>query len=148
MNNLIQAAASNTVVDLSSMIVSQERSISLEIVADNAFIAWEMDLEAAQLIVSETTTKFFAAYFLPLKGFLDLILKNSGIPLDFPEAFEIMLMKRFQEMFVEKLCPKDVLSSFFNLLGVSSRSHSVYVCSSNATDDNGRCRAPSARYDR
>ena len=113
-NYLIQAAASNNVVDLSSMIVSRERSISLEIVAKNAFIAWEMDLEAAQLIVSETTTKFFAAYFLPLKDFLDLILKNSGIPLDFPEAFAIMLMKRFQEMFVDKICPKDVLPSFVN----------------------------------
>ena len=114
-DSLLKAAASNTVVDMSEMIVSKDGSISREIVAASAFISWEMELEAARLVVSETTTKFIATYFLSLKDFLNLILQNSRLPsfLDFPEAFEIMVMKRFQEIFADKACPRDVLPTFF-----------------------------------
>jgi hypothetical protein len=113
----LQASEIRSCVDLTVLteeIASQERSIPREIIANNAFIAWEGELEAAQLTVSPATIKFLATYFLPLDEFLRLILRNSLVPLDFPEAFEIKLVKRFQQIFATPQRPKDILSSFFD----------------------------------
>ncbi len=112
--NMLLKAESRTCVDLSMEIISQERSIPLEIIANNAFIAWEGELEAAQLTASPATIKFMATYFFPLNEFFELILRNSLVPLDFPEAFEVMLVKRFQQIFATPQCSKTVLPSFFD----------------------------------
>ena len=111
---LVNVADSQGVLDLSQEIVSQGECISYEIVANKVFIAWEEELEAARLIVSESTRKFLATYFLPLVNLFQMIIKNSVLPLDFPEAFEIILMKRLQEIFAVPLCPKHALPTFFS----------------------------------
>ena len=112
--SMLQASETRSCVDLTKEIASQERSIPREIIASNAFISWEGELEAAQLTVSPATIKFLATYFLSLDEFLRLICRNSLVPLDFPEAFEIMLVKRFQQIFETPQRPKDILPSFFD----------------------------------
>ncbi len=111
---MLQDSEARSYVDLTEEIISQDRSVPLEIIANNSFIAWEGELEAAQLTASPATIKFLATYFLPLDDFLQLIMKDSLVPLDFPEAFEVMLVKRFQQMFATPQCPKDILPSFFD----------------------------------
>ena len=112
--SLLSAAESKSMVDLTEEITSKGRSITLEIIANNVLIAWEGRLEAAQLVASPTIIDFMATIYYPFKQYLELITKFIDGPLNFPEAFEIMLMKRFQEMFASPSCPKDILPSFFD----------------------------------
>mmetsp|Transcript_42109 Transcript_42109/g.88040 ORF Transcript_42109/g.88040 Transcript_42109/m.88040 type:complete len:685 (+) Transcript_42109:3-2057(+) len=112
--SLLSAAESKSIVDLREEVTSKGRSITLEIIANNVLIAWEGRLEAAQLVASPTIINFMATSYYPFKQYLGLITKLLDGPLNFPEAFEIMLMKRFQEMFASPSCPKDILPSFFD----------------------------------
>ena len=86
----------------------------MEIIANNAFIAWEGELEDAQLTASRATIEFVATYFLPSDEFLLQLSTTLLVPLDFPEAFEVMLMKRFQQMFSTPQSPRKVMPSFFD----------------------------------
>ena len=112
--DLMNKAQAGEPVDLTKVVISQERSVPLEIIANHAYIAWDGELEAAQLTASPATTRFFATYFLPLDEFLQSMMKYLRAPLDFPEVFEIMLVKRFQQIFASPQCPRNVMPSFFD----------------------------------
>jgi hypothetical protein len=111
---LLSIAKAKTVIDLRQESTSQGRGTPLETIANNVLIAWEGTLEAAQLVASPTIIEFMAINYLSFREFLKMINRLLEGPVNFPEALEIMVMKRFQEMFAVPSSPKDVLPSFFD----------------------------------
>jgi hypothetical protein len=101
-------------VDLSARIQYDERSIPLEIIANNALIAWEGTLEKATLLPNRKVIRFFGSYLTVFREYLELLAKSRKLPLDYPHAFEVLLIKRFQEMFSAPGRPSDVLASFLD----------------------------------
>jgi hypothetical protein len=116
---LMGCAAKQVAVDLSQRVDYRGKFTPREIVVNNAFIAWEGTLESARLRVSPATIQLTATYFSSLKEYLVLIQNSLRLPLDFPDIFEVMIMKRFQNLFQDPMCPKNVLPEFFDtpLLG-------------------------------
>jgi hypothetical protein len=101
-------------VDLSARIQYDERSIPLEIIANNALIAWEGTLEKATLLPNRKVIQFFGSYLTVFREYLELLAKSRKLPLDYPDAFEVLLIKRWQEIFSAPGRPSDVLASFFD----------------------------------
>ncbi len=111
---LFSMAESKSVVNLMQEMTFQERSTPYDIIANNVLIAWEGKLEAANLVASPTIIEFMATYYLSFREYLKLINRLLDGPFNFSEAFEIILMKRLQEIFAGPSRPKDVLPSFFD----------------------------------
>ena len=125
---LLDLAEKNNSVDLTQQISKRRKSISLEIIATNALIAWEGELEAAQLVISPTLISTMATYFFPLMRYLIYLRSVLNGPLNFSEAFELMLMKRIQELFSQPSYPNGVLPSFFDSPKFGN-CHNLKVCS-------------------
>ena len=70
-------------------------------------------MNAALSEVSPETLDLVATYFSSLKEYLCLIVRSLTLSLDFADIFEVMLMKRFQELFQEAGRPSEVLPDFF-----------------------------------
>ncbi len=66
---LMRVAEAGTAVDLTEQIFSQGQKSTNEIIANHAFIAWEGELNAAKLTVSEPTKQYLARNFEPLSEF-------------------------------------------------------------------------------
>ena len=115
MNRIYAASESNQILDLSENIDVDGRKLPLEIIVINSFIAWDGNLEQARLFPSETFKNFMATYFMPFREYIQLIAQSirSGLIVDFGHAFELMIAKRFQEMFSMKIRPSKVSPSFF-----------------------------------
>jgi hypothetical protein len=64
---LLLAAEDESVVNLTQLSTFQGRSTPYEIIANNVLIAWEGELEAAQLLASLTIIKFMATNFLSFR---------------------------------------------------------------------------------
>ncbi len=77
-------------------------------------MTWEGTLNSARLEVSAEAIELIAAYFSPFKEYLNLIVRSLALSLDFAYIFEVILMKRFQEMFQEAGRPSEVLPNFFD----------------------------------
>ena len=116
-------------VDLSARIEYDERSLAREIIANNALIAWEGTLEKATLLPNQKVVQFFGSYFTFFREYVELLAKSRKLPLDYPDAFEVLLIKRFQEMFSAPRRPSDVLPSFFD--------SPVFGCCENLVFDDG-----------
>jgi hypothetical protein len=111
---LLDCAAKKATVDLTQGVSYQGKFTPRELIVNNAYIAWEGTLEAALLEVSPATTQLTATYFTSLKEYLQLVQKSLRLSLDFPDVFEVMLMKRFQNLFQDPKCPHHVLPEFFD----------------------------------
>ena len=126
---LLRDAEMQAPVDLSARIQYDERSIPREIVAYNAMIAWEGTLVKANLLPNKKVVQFFGSYFSGFREYLKLLAKSRKLPLDYPDAFEVLLIKRFQEIFSAPRRPSDVLPSFFET--------PVFGCCENLVIDDG-----------
>ena len=102
--SMLQDSEARRRVDLTTEIITGERSIPLEVIASNVLIAWEVVLEDARLTASRATIKFMATY-LPFDEFLRQLLRNLLLSLDFPEAFEVMQPHAHEEI------PADLFNS-------------------------------------
>ena len=116
MDRIFDAAESNQLLDLSENVGINGIHLPMEILVNNAFIAWDGNLEEARLFPSPPFKNFMASYFMPFRNYLQLISRSirSGLMLDFSRTFEIMVAKRFQEMFSRKQCPRNVLRPFLD----------------------------------
>ena len=111
---LLRDAEMQAPVDLSARIQYDERSIPHEIVANNAMIAWEGTLVKATLLPNKKVFQFFGSYFSGFREYLELLAKSRKLPLDYPDAFEVLLIKRFQEIFSGKFQLPDDQAMFFH----------------------------------
>jgi hypothetical protein len=116
-------------VDLSARIQCDNGSFPGEVIAYNAFIAWEGTLEKATLLPNKKVVQFFGSYFADFREYVGLLAKSRRLPLDYPDALEYLLIKRFQEMFSAPRRPSDVLPSFFDT--------PVFGCCENLVLDDG-----------
>jgi hypothetical protein len=116
-------------VDLSARIQCDEGIFPREVIACNAFIAWEGTLEKATLLPNKKVIQFFGSYFAVFREYVELLAKSRNLPLDYPDALEVLLIKRFQEMFSAPRRPSDVLPSFFDT--------PVFGCCENLVLDDG-----------
>ena len=126
---MLRDAEMQAPVDLSARIQYDERSLPREIIANNALIAWEGTLEKATLLPNKKVFQFFGSYFTVFLEYLELLAKSRKLPLDYPDAFEVLLIKRFQEIFSAPRRPSDVLPSFFDT--------PVFGCCENLVIDDG-----------
>jgi hypothetical protein len=113
-NFMLGRYALNDTVDLSEGVLSRGKFTPRELIVTNAFMAWEGTLDAARLEVSPETIDLIATYFSSFKEYLCLIMRSLTLSLDFADIFEVMLMKRFQQLFQEAKSPSEVLGDFFN----------------------------------
>jgi hypothetical protein len=102
-------------IDLSRCASVQGKSISYDEIAANALISWDGSINEATVYALPCVQAFLTSLLLPLNTFLaDLSKRPSSIPLNYPDAFELLLMKRFQEIFSTERIAKDALAGFFN----------------------------------
>uniref|UniRef100_A0A7S0M7J1 Uncharacterized protein n=1 Tax=Cryptomonas curvata TaxID=233186 RepID=A0A7S0M7J1_9CRYP len=112
--NILSKVAANQTVDLSEEVTYLGKATTLGNIVSNAFIAWDGTFTDARLSVSPDTIQLISTYVSSLKEYLTLIFRSLKLSLDFTDIFEVMLMKRFQELFQEARSPREVLPDFFD----------------------------------
>ena len=93
---------------------SGEKELIYAIVASNAFISWEGTLNEAKLFTHPFVKHALDALFLPFKKYLESIESASCVSIDYPNAFEWLCLKRFQELFTKKQQPRLIHPLFFS----------------------------------
>jgi hypothetical protein len=112
--DILSKVAANLPADLSAVVVYRGKVTPLGNIVNNALMAWDGAFTAARLSVSPDTIQLIATYFSSLKDYLTLIIRSLKLSLDFADIFEVMLMKRFQELFQEARRPSEALPDFFD----------------------------------
>jgi hypothetical protein len=101
--------------DLSEVVTVQGKSISLDEIAASAYIAWDGNIHQATLYAQPSVLSFLTSYVAPFEKIIQALqLCPEQIPLDFADAFELMLMKRFQQMFSTERSPREISKYFFD----------------------------------
>jgi hypothetical protein len=91
------------------------KSVSYDEIASNSLIAWEGTLKNATVYALPSVKAFLASFLVPFDEFVkDLNQRPERIPLNYPDAFELLLMKRFQQMFSQECNQKEVMEPFFD----------------------------------
>ena len=113
---LLEKMRNHEPVNLLSMIRKGKRSVCLEIICNSALIGWAGTKNEAVLFAPPSVVEFLIGLYMPFRKFLGVITSSLelGTPLNFPNVFELMLVKRFQEIFSSKRCPREVLPAFFS----------------------------------
>ncbi len=112
---LLRNAIDGTEQDMSTKITLGGKSISYDEIASNSLMAWEGTLKNATVYALPSVKAFLASLLMPFDEFVkDLNQCPESIPLNYPDAFELLLMKRFQQIFIRECNPKDVMEPFFN----------------------------------
>jgi hypothetical protein len=101
-------------VNLLTTVWEGKKARSLDVICNNALIAWAGSKQAATLFAPPCVVAFLTNVCQPFQKFIQLLNRQREIPLDFSNVFELMLVKRFQELFSVHRCPRIVLPSFFN----------------------------------
>jgi AraC-like DNA-binding protein len=112
---LLRTAIDCKELDMSKNITLGGKSISYDEIASNSLMAWEGTLKKATVYALPSVKAFLASLLMPFDEFVkDLNQRPESIPLNYPDAFELLLMKRFQQMFSQECEPKDVMEPFFD----------------------------------
>uniref|UniRef100_A0A7S0MLL1 Uncharacterized protein n=2 Tax=Cryptomonas curvata TaxID=233186 RepID=A0A7S0MLL1_9CRYP len=113
---LLRNAVDGNPVDMTTNItLGGGKSISYDQIASNSLISWEGTLEDATVYALPSVKAFLASLLMPFEEFVkDLSQCPESIPLNYPDAFELLLMKRFQQMFAQECNPMDVMQPFFD----------------------------------
>ncbi|KAI8822342.1 hypothetical protein BJ741DRAFT_715371 [Chytriomyces cf. hyalinus JEL632] len=91
-----------------------KKSVTLDNIASNSFIAWEGTVLKAKLYVHPTVKMYMEDYFMPFREYLKHIGNMTRVTIDFPTVFEWMFLKRFQEIFFQAPNePRLALPAFF-----------------------------------
>ncbi|KAJ3342971.1 hypothetical protein HDU83_005867 [Entophlyctis luteolus] len=113
--NLLQHVESGLPVDLAETIADPGgKTVTLDNIATNSFFGWEGTLMKARLYVHPIVKEYVENYVLPFREYLKHIGNVAGESIDYPNVFEWMFLRRFQEIFSKE--PKDprlVLPAFF-----------------------------------
>ncbi|KAJ3209671.1 hypothetical protein HDU82_000356 [Entophlyctis luteolus] len=113
--NLLEHVESGKPVDLTKTIVDPGgKTVTRDNIATNAFFAWEGTLTNARLYVHPIVKAYVESYVLPFREYLKHIGNVAGVSIDYPNVFEWMFLRRFQEIFSqEPKEPRLVLPAFF-----------------------------------
>jgi hypothetical protein len=115
---LLKSASEGKPVNLSSRVTVGGRSMSYDEVAATALMSWDGGIENAAVYAIPSVHTFLSSFLMPFRSFLEdlthLSKRPANIPLSYPDAFELLLMKRFQQMFSSECVAKDVIQWFFN----------------------------------
>ncbi|KAI8826504.1 hypothetical protein BJ741DRAFT_714474 [Chytriomyces cf. hyalinus JEL632] len=91
-----------------------KKSVTLDNIASNSFIAWEGTVLKAKLYVHPTVKMYMEDYFMPFREYLKRIGNMTRVTIYFPTVFEWMFLKRFQEIFFQAPNePRLALPAFF-----------------------------------
>jgi hypothetical protein len=89
--------------------------MSYDEVAATALMSWDGGIENATVYAIPSVHTFLSSFLMPFRSFLeDLSKRPASIPLSYPDAFELLLMKRFQQMFSSECVARDVIRWFFD----------------------------------
>ncbi|KAJ3229604.1 hypothetical protein HDU81_005237, partial [Chytriomyces hyalinus] len=112
---LLRDMESGTLVDLTATILDPGRKmVTRDNIATNSFFAWEGTLLEARLYVHPIVKAFMESYVLPFREYLKHVGNVTRVSIDYPNVFEWMFLRRFQEIFSQE--PKDprlALPAFF-----------------------------------
>ena len=102
-----------------------DRELFYDIIASQVFISWEGTVESARLYTHPFVRNTLENYLRPLKEYLGFVGNVSKVSVDYPNVFEWICLKRFQEIFSAPQQPNKILPLFFqtvvfgNLNGLS-----------------------------
>ena len=89
----------NSNVDLTQQFEDPgKKSITYDIIANNSFISWEGTVLNAQLYTHPFVKSILENFLLPFKEYLGYLGNVCRVSLDYPNVFEWMFLKRFQEI--------------------------------------------------
>ena len=90
------------------------KSVTYDIIANNSFISWDGTVLNAKLYTHPFVKSILENLLLPFKEYLKYVGNVSRVSVDYSNVFEWMFLKRFQELFLTKGKPKEVLVDFFD----------------------------------
>ena len=102
-----------------------DRELFYDVIASQVFISWEGTVESARLYTHPFVRNTLENYLRPLKEYLGFVGNVSKVSVDYPNVFEWICLKRFQEIFSAPQQPNKILPLFFqtvvfgNLNGLS-----------------------------
>eukprot|EP00291_Cryptomonas_curvata_P011298 CAMPEP_0172200150 /NCGR_PEP_ID=MMETSP1050-20130122/29139_1 /TAXON_ID=233186 /ORGANISM="Cryptomonas curvata, Strain CCAP979/52" /LENGTH=621 /DNA_ID=CAMNT_0012877363 /DNA_START=469 /DNA_END=2335 /DNA_ORIENTATION=- len=112
---LLEAASEGKSVNMARRITVQGRSMSYDEVAATVLMSWDGCIESATVHAIPSVHAFLSSFLMPFETFFQGSEQAfSNNPLNYPDAFELLLMKRFQQMFSKERVAKDVNQGFFN----------------------------------
>ena len=117
LEKLILDMEEGRVVDLTTTATDPGgKSLTYDIIANNAFISWEGTVNAARLYTLPFVKIMLKGIILPFRKYLECLGMITGVSVDYANAFEWMSLKRFQEIFSlgENRRPADALPLYFN----------------------------------
>jgi hypothetical protein len=112
---LLKSVSEGEPINMSCRITVGGRSMSYDEVATTALMSWDGGIENATIYAIPSVHTFLSSFLMPFQLFLkDLSQPPVSIPFNYPDAFELLLMKRFQQLFSSESIAKDVIKCFFN----------------------------------
>lgn len=116
---LVAAENSRLKVNLTKNAFESSPSPTWAEIADRALIRWEGEIYDATLHISKNALIHLYGLFAPCKTFLANYAINKQIKLNHEGNFELVCLKRFQEIFCSP-CPADeILSSCYSFMSIS-----------------------------
>ena len=110
---LVNFANEGQEVDMGTTIATDGKLITYDEIASSALIAWEGSVQNATLFVMPRVLAFLKSLLFSFDTFLEDLSKSpASVPQEYPDAFELLLMKRFQKMFAQECKPKDVMREY------------------------------------
>jgi hypothetical protein len=88
-------------------------SVPYDIIATESFISWEGSMEQATLFAHPIIMTTLENYMMPFQDYIETVGKCPQVSVDYPNVFEWMSLKRFQELFSSPGRPRLLLPDFF-----------------------------------
>ncbi|KAF0737478.1 hypothetical protein Ae201684P_006338 [Aphanomyces euteiches] len=112
---LLEAAETQDRVNMLQLIPDRgERAVSLDVIANKSCVDWEGTAEEARVYIHPMVKSYLEGWLMPLAEYIEYIGKSLKVSVDYPNAFEWMFIKRFQQAFSVKSQPRLVMPEFFD----------------------------------
>ncbi|KAJ3376747.1 hypothetical protein HDU80_003788, partial [Chytriomyces hyalinus] len=112
---LLRDMESGNLVNLTATILDAGgETVTRDNLATSSFFAWEGTVLDARLYVHPIVKAFMESYVLPFREYLKHVGNVTHVSIDYPNVFEWMFLRRFQEIFSqEPKEPRLALPAFF-----------------------------------
>jgi len=119
--HLLRAFKLQQNVDMTKIIKSDSvrqdaKEETLDVIASNVGIQWDGVMTNANVFIHPSVLGMLEYYLNPLNDYLQQILSCSTVSIDYPDAFEWICLRRFQELFSlkQESSVMSILPAFFD----------------------------------